>query len=291
MKLNSEEVLTPPRPAASVILLRDGDQGMEVLLLRRAGESNAFGGAYVFPGGKLDREDSEIDLLERLDTGLERLHSALGEPGTEVPIAAALFIAAIRETFEEAGVLLAPGIAQELTDLLSARQREGLSFADVLAESNQRLAASMMHPWSRWITPRVPSLTTKRFDTRFFVAEMPVGLEARHDQREATEAWWTSPRHALERYWAKEIVLAPPQIQSLAHLSRHDSVASAIAEAGSRPPPTIEPEPFEVDGNRVIAYPGDERHPVRERAMPGPSRLSFRNGRFEPEGGFDAFFN
>lgn len=290
MSLNQQEVLTPPRPAATVVLLRDSPSGLEVLLMRRHGESDVFGGVYVFPGGKLDRDDSDPDLLAHLDVAPERLHEALGESDVAVEIAAGLFVAALRETFEEAGILLAPGIAPETTAALGSRLREGFSFAEALSHTQLRLAASTVLPWSRWITPRVPSMTSKRFDTRFFVAEAPRGLVATHDDREATEALWIAPRAALERYWERAMVLAPPQIQSLAHLARHASVADVFLEARSRRPPVINPEPFDVDGIRVIAYPGDERHPVRERALPGPTRLSYREGRFEPEGGFEAFF-
>jgi hypothetical protein len=133
-------------------------------------------------------------------------------------------------------------------------------------------------------------MTSKRFDTRFFVAEAPRGLVAIHDNHEATEALWISPRAALERYWERAMVLAPPQILSLAHLARHASVADVFRETRTRRPPVIQPEPFDVEGIRVIAYPGDERHPVRERALPGPTRLAYREGRFEPDGGFEAFF-
>ncbi len=290
MNPNHQEVRTPVRPAATVVLLRDAADGLEVLLLRRHGESDVLGGAYVFPGGKLDREDSEPELLAHLDVDPPRLHAALGEPDLDVESAAGLFVAACRETFEEAGILLAPGIAPAMIEALYARVREGYSFSEALAESALRLAASTMLPWSRWITPRVPSMTNKRFDTRFFVAEVPAGLIARHDEREATESLWITPRAALRRYWEREIVFAPPQIQSLAHLARHASVADVFAEASRRPPPVIQPEPFDEDGIRVIAYPGDERHPERVRAMPGPTRLAYREGRFEPEGGFEAFF-
>ena len=290
MSLNQQEVLTPPRPAASVVLLRDSPSGLEVLLLRRHGESDAFGGAYVFPGGKLDRDDSEPELLAHLDVAPDRLPAARGEPAVGGATAAGLFVAALRETFEEAGILLAPGIGPDTTAALGTRLREGLSFAEALALTRLRLAASSVFPWSRWITPRVPSMTSKRFDTRFFVAETPRGLVAVHDNREAVEALWISPRAALERYWARAMVLAPPQIQSLAHLARHASVSDVFREARSRRPPVIRPEPYEVDGIRVIAYPGDARHPVRERAFPGPTRLSYREGRFEPEGGFEGFF-
>ena len=88
----------------------------------------------------------------------------------------------------------------------------------------------------------------------------------------------------------KEIDLAPPQIQSLAHLARHRTVADVIREARLRPPPVIRPEPFEENGTRVLAYPGDPRHPERTRALPGPTRLIHRAGRFEPIEGFEAFF-
>lgn len=113
---------------------------------------------------------------------------------------------------------------------------------------------------------------------------------AAHDNVEATESAWLQPRTALQQYWDREIELAPPQIMSLAQLSRHATVASAMAEAASRPPPVIMPEAFNQDGERVICYPGDAQHSVRARAMPGPSRLFWRNKRFEAEGGFNALF-
>lgn len=290
MDPNTLEVLTPPRHAATVVMLRDAPSGLEVLLMRRHGESDVFGGAYVFPGGKLDREDSDPDLLAHLDVEPHRLHEALGEPDVGVDVAAGLFVAALRETFEEAGILLSPGIAPETAAEVGRRLREGFSFGEGLAQARLQLAASAVLPWVRWITPRIPSMTNKRFDTRFFVAEAPEGHVATHDDREATEALWISPRLALERYWRREIVLAPPQIQSLAHLARHQRVAQVFDEARRKRPPVIEPEPFDVDGMRVIAYPGDERHPVRSRALPGPTRLSYRDGRFEPDGGFEGFF-
>ena len=98
------------------------------------------------------------------------------------------------------------------------------------------------------------------------------------------------PRAALEQYRDGSIELAPPQIMSLAHLARHATVDSAMAQARLRPPPMVLPEPFEHEGSRIICYPGDERHSVRERALPGPTRLHYRDGRFEPAGGFASLF-
>ena len=97
-------------------------------------------------------------------------------------------------------------------------------------------------------------------------------------------------RQALQQYWAGQIELAPPQIMSLAHLARHPAVDSVLSAARGRRPPVIQPEPFDHEGQRVICYPGDTRHSVREQALPGPTRLSFRNKRFEPDAGFEALF-
>ncbi len=289
MELNEIEVTTPPRPAATVVLLRDADGGPEVLLIRRHGLSDVLGGAYVFPGGKLDDADGGA-ILGRVDAPAERLHAARGEPELAPAAAAALFVAAARETFEECGILLADGIDAALAARAAGRAREGLGFADLIGEMGLQLRTSGLVPWTRWITPRVPSVMRKRFDTRFFLAQLPEGLEAKHDEHEATEAVWLRPREALERYWRREIEMAPPQIQSLAHLARHSRVADVLGEAMERRPPLIEPEPFDEDGVRVIAYPGDPRHPVAQRAMPGPLRLRHMKGRFEPFDGFEALF-
>src|SRR5262249_31762302 len=123
-----------------------------------------------------------------------------------------------------------------------------------------------------------------------FLARLPQGQHARHDDHETTDSAWLAPREALRRYWAHDIELAPPQIMSLAYLSRHATAGYALADARSRKPPLIEPEPFEHQGVRIICYPGDERHPLRERALPGPTRLQWAGGRFEPPGGFDSLF-
>lgn len=277
------------RAAASILMLRDGEAGLEVFLLRRHGRSAILGGAYVFPGGKVDEDDSEPALLARLDLPAEVLHANLNEPELGVRDAAAIHMAALREVFEEAGVLYA-GAADSVHTAAAARLlSEGCSFAQVLATLALRLEASRLHPWSRWITPAENQLG-RRFDTRFFVARVPAGQEPRHDQHEATESVWLTPRAALTRYWDRAIELVPPQIMSLVQLARHDSVASVLAQARERQPPLIEPHPFEQEGMRVVCYPGDARHSLRERALVGPTRLQLRSRRYEPPGGFEAFF-
>jgi 8-oxo-dGTP pyrophosphatase MutT (NUDIX family) len=246
-----------PRDAASVVLLRDAVAGgLEVFMLRRGGSSTVMNDAYVFPGGKVDPEDAAAERLAEL--GLAGLAAQLlGEPDLDAPLAASLFVAACRETFEETGVQV------QARDLI---------------------------PLSRWITPKVPAMMRKRFDTRFFLACLPSGATATHDGQEADASAWYSPREALERYRDREIMLAPPQIMTLAGLVSSKNFAQLREHLREHSPRLIEPLSVQSGKQRVMVYPGDERHPVRERAMPGPTALVFRDDRFEPESGFEQFF-
>ncbi|MBW0170445.1 MAG: NUDIX hydrolase [Hydrogenophaga sp.] len=285
--INSEEVLTPPVPSATVMVVRDGPAGLEVLLVRRHGNSGVLGGVHVFPGGKLDAADRLVDPAA-LDRPAVACRDSLGEPGLGLDTAVGLHVAALRETFEECGLLL--GVADGAAHVRPLRERTaaGTAFSAVLQDLGLPLNTACVQPWSRWVTPRVPSVTNKRFDTRFFVAAAPDGQDVEHCAREATEAVWLSPRVALERYWAGEIDLAPPQIMSLSQLHRCADAAQVMAAARSRPPALIEPEPFDEEGRRVICYPGDPAHRLSKRVWPGPTRLVHRNQRFEPEGGLAA---
>jgi len=240
-----------------VVLLRDDrGQGLEVFLLRRHTASAVLGGAYVFPGGKLDDADCTPEACAPFQAEAPHWHHQLGEAQLAVAQAVGLYLAATREVREECGLVLLP----------------------------QHLI-----PWSRWITPKQPSVTNRRFDTRFFVAALPPGQEPVHDDVEAIESLWLTPRDALRRFWAQDLSLAPPQIMTLVSLVAHDTVASALDWAHARRPATILPEPFDDEaGVRTICYPGDARHSVRARAFAGPTRLRFVDGRFEPEGGLTA---
>lgn len=286
--MNSEEVLTPPVDAATVMVVRDSPSGLEVLLVRRHGNSGVLGGAHVFPGGKLDADDQRVDpsTLERLASTCQ---AALDEAGLAAPTALGLHVAALRETFEECGLLL--GVPQGASHVQAVRERTaaGEPFARALQSLGLPLDTSCVLPWSRWVTPRKPAMMNKRFDTRFFVAAAPQGQVVEHCVREATEAVWQSPRHWLERYWAGDVEMAPPQIMSLCHLAGLRDVAEVLATARSRRPALIEPQSFVQDEERVLCYPGDPAHSVAERAWPGPTRVVMRNHRFEPEGGLAGF--
>jgi 8-oxo-dGTP pyrophosphatase MutT (NUDIX family) len=278
---------SPLLPSATVLMVRDGPPGLECFLLKRHSLSDVLGDAYVFPGGKVDREDAA--LVDCLDMEPDALRAALGEEDLTAAQAAALHVAALREVFEETQVLYADVRAAQAREAWHA-MREGRGFDELVRALGVRLQASRIAPWTRWITPVVGGVIRKRFDARFFVATVPSGQEPVHDGREAVASVWVPPRTALEQYWRGEIDLAPPQIMTLAHVARLPDVAAVLAEARSRRPPTILPQSFGTLAERTVCYPGDPQHPVAERAMPGPTRLHYRNRRFEPDAGFEALF-
>ena len=260
--LNHQAVSEPPRPAASVILLRDHGAGIEAFLLERPQAASVMAGVWVFPGGKVDLEDhkarpDEDEALTKQKA--EHLRARLAHEIVDPVRTAAFMRAAQRETEEECAV---------------------------------RVPINAIEGWSRWITPRVPSMSTKRFDTFFFLAALPEGEVARHDGEESVQGLWATPIEALDRYWKQEIMLAPPQIMTLVELSQFSRVDDALEHARARLLPHIQPEPLEAqDGGRIVAYPGDEAHSISQALIAGPSRLVWRHGRFEPPGGqFEDFF-
>ena len=280
----------PSRDSASLVLLRDGADGIEVLLLRRHADTRVLGGVYVFPGGKLDPDDCSADALAALDLDAEVLRERLHEPDLPPEKAAGLHTAALRETLEESGLLLADGADAQARQALEDRLAAGEPLADAMAALGLRWQASAILPWARWITPDHPA-AGPRFDPRFFLARLPAGQQARHDGYEATEAVWLTPRAALERHATRELDLVPPQLMSLVQLCRHADVASAWNEALAARPPRIQPEACEVDGERIVCYPGDPLHSIPERALLGPTRLRWLQRRFEPIGGFASWFD
>ena len=278
-----------PRDAATVLLLRDAPAGFEVFMVKRSGLSDVLGEAHVFPGGKVDAADGSPEMLARVH-GLASLDiAALGE---DIPQAraASMFVAAARETFEEAGVLLARGVSAGVNAVLdNARAQEVAAararlnakepFATVLASINADLDAAALVPWVRWVTP---ALLSRRFDARFFLARAPAGQIAQHDDYEATHSEWLRPQDAIARWAQDDIKLAPPTYMSLQHLALFDSIDAALADARARHPPVIQPHGFEVDGVRTLALPGDAQHGVATAAIPGPVRLRYDGGRYVP---------
>ncbi len=297
MQLNSEIITTPPRASATVVLLRDEPQkGLQVFLLRRHQASAVLGGAFVFPGGKLDDADCASDLYPYLDVSPQALHRALGESDLSHRMATGLYVAAVREVLEECGVLYARVCdSQALAHAAEQRQHwqqalhGGQNFVNVLRSAALCIDTQHLVPWSRWITPVQPSVTNRRFDTRFFVAALPQGQQPIHDNIEAIDSVWLTPRDALTRYWAGDLPLAPPQIMTLVSLLPHGDTGGVLQAANAQTPPKVLPEAFDDQGVRTLCYPGDPRHSVAQRAMRGPTRLRFVAGRFEPTAGFEEF--
>lgn len=275
-----------PQAAASVLMVRDGEAGLEVYLLRRHERSSVLGGAWVFPGGKVDAADADPLLRAHIDLSPDELQARLGEAELNPTEAAALHVAAAREVFEECGVLFAHGPAAQLP-LQAARDGD---FGALLRTHGLRLNTGTLRPWSRWVTPaQALFVKTRRFDTRFFIAALPGGQQAVPDAHEAVDGRWFTPRDALGQYWAGQVLLVPPQLMSLAHLAGYTDTATLLAAAAVRQPHCVRPEVFEHAGARAIAYPGDPLHPQPERVMPGPLRLLQRGERMEPPGGFAEF--
>lgn len=290
MDLTTPTPAVVPKAAATLILVRDGAAGPEVLMLKRHGLSDVLGEAHVFPGGKVDADDISDQALALIEESPDRLRLRLAEPACDDRTAAALFVAAIREAVEESSILMALNAGPAEAEAALARLRAGTPFMRVLEDLRITLATSQLLPWSRWITPNRPELQRKRFDARFFVARAPADAAALHDGHETTEAVWMNARQALERNWAREISLAPPQIMTLVHLARYADVEGILREARSRSPFLIEPHLADTPEGTWLCYPGDPLHPVRDRVMPGPLRFGVRDKRYEPVGGFEAFF-
>lgn len=261
----------PIRDAATVVLLRRGADGLETFMVCRHKKSGFMGGVHVFPGGKLDDEDRAAPLLERLvGEDLTSIAHRMNEPDAER--AAGLMIAAVRETFEEAGLVL--GTCRKGCDLARERQQlhEGAPFSGFASTASLSVDPHTLIPYARWVTPEVESY---RFDTRFFVAIAPDGQEATHDGTETTSAAWLRPGQALKQMRDNTIELAPPTLRTLEWLADFQHPEDALQDAASRPPPLIRPKVIVQEDGWFLALPGDPAHPEPKQVIAGPTRLIF----------------
>ncbi len=248
-----------PRDAATVILVRDGADGVEVFFVKRHADVRFMGGAFVFPGGKLDPGDSSREIVA--DLGDEECAARLGERDNHN--ARALHVAAARECFEESGVLLSKERhAQDaLAKARHALDVEKRAFASVLAELGATLCLANMVPFSRWVTPRGE---TRRFDARFFIAAVDASTLASHDTRETVASVWLSPREALARAARQEIVLVPPTYRTVALLALATSARHALT-LSCAPGERLEPVVRARESGFEILLPDDDEHPDHQR--------------------------
>lgn len=250
-----------PRHAATVVLLRDRSDGagVEAYLLRRA-RSMAFApGAYVFPGGSVDPRDAD------------RTVGWAGPPpaewasllDTDASLARALVCAAVRETFEESGVLLAGPTSDTVVEDTRGEAWEAarralldrsLPFGELLERRGLVLRADLLRPWAHWVTPE---FEPRRYDTHFFVAALPGGQRARDVGGEADRVAWMRPPDALDAYRRGELVLLPPTVATLAELAEVAGVAEALAAGSGCDLSPRMPKPVLSDEGAYLLLPGD----------------------------------
>lgn len=283
----------PLRDAATVIIVRHRGEGpFEIFLMRRHSNQSFMGGAFVFPGGRLDEADCDPVLcphMEGLTPGMAgRL---LQEPDIPEGKALGLYVAAVRETFEETGVLLAcdsSGQRIDWTDAGTAERFRGhrralhereTTLLEIAQQENLRFTMDRLIPYAHWITPDIES---KRFDTRFFLAWLPDSQIPVHDNQELTESRWITPGEALTLHGRKEVLLMPPTLKTMEELSACRSAAELFTATKHRVIRAILPQPFSGQGTFGIKLPHDSEYNLagyKQPERPGdPSRIVMENG-------------
>ncbi len=253
-----------PRPAATVITLRDGPDGFEVLMLRRNLNSDFVGGAYVFPGGGVDESDAGPS-AQRLALGVGDAEASrrlnLDSGGL------AYYVACLRELFEEAGLLVAcdengePRLFDDASTVrrMAAHRRDvnagSLGFVEMMEREGLCLDLRGLEYVAHWVTPVGPP---RRFDTRFFVALAPEGQIATHDAGETVADQWVRPIDALEAHARGELEMIFPTIRNLEAIAHFTTSREVLDYAKSLVDiPRTEPRIVERDGEIVILLPGD----------------------------------
>jgi 8-oxo-dGTP pyrophosphatase MutT (NUDIX family) len=237
-----------PRDAATVVLLRDGDAGIEAWLLTRIRQLVFAGGMAVFPGGRVDAADADLPFA---DAALPDAPTRTG--GSDVQ-ARAIVGAAIRELFEETGVLLSTPIAD-----LRARRAEveagTLDFGALLRSHGLVADPAPLRPWSRWVTP---AGEVRRYDARFFVCALPDGAEPADVTTESASAAWFGVAAAIEQAQRGELGLLPPTLVTLSSIAEFAAVDEVLAAAGERSLEPVQPV-IRLDGDDLRVELSDGR--------------------------------
>jgi 8-oxo-dGTP pyrophosphatase MutT (NUDIX family) len=266
--LSGESIPAVPRDAATVMLLRSSAEkhsahGLEVYMLRRQASMAFAPGAYVFPGGSVDARDADEEVAWTGPDAAEWGRIFDAPPA----LARALVCAAVRETFEESGVLLAGESADSVVADTTSDDWEAdrhalldrsISLAELLARRSLVLRADLLRPWSRWITPVIEP---RRFDTRFFAAALPAGQRTRDVGGEASEVAWVVPAQALQAGERGEIRLFPPTAVTLSELAACGNLETVLT--GPRLVAPIIPEVQLREGAVWLTVPGLSKLPSR----------------------------
>ena len=254
----------PAKQASTLILMRPYPLGVEIFMVERAKTMAFAGGMMAFPGGKVDDADLALAENAELASGFDALDA----------VDAAARVAAIRETFEEAGVLITDGppVDAALRDHWRPRiVTHEEAFADFLALTGQRLRADRLTPWSHWCPPM--GLEKRRYDTRFYLATMPDGEEAVHDGSESVTSHWVRASDALARADAGETSIIFPTRRNLERLAQHDAVDALVRHALAHPVTLVQPVIEQREDGPYLCIPEGIGFPVTaeklDRAMRG----------------------
>jgi 8-oxo-dGTP pyrophosphatase MutT (NUDIX family) len=246
-----------PRPAATVVLLRDGDAGPEALLLRRHGRSGFAAGAWVFPGGMVDADDAGPAVAEAMD-GPTADEWARRLELDDASVALAFVASAVREAFEETGILLAhvrAGMDEERLDGLRRSLLAGeMGLGEMARDEGLRLAGGDLLYIAHWITPEPEP---RRYDTRFFLATVPGDAVCTPHAAEMTDARWMAPADAVAAFERGEMKLLPPTVHTLRRLAGFASVAAVRAALADAPVPAILPVMHRRANGVAIEFPAD----------------------------------
>lgn len=231
------------RDAATVVLLRDRADGLEAWLLTRVTQMVFAGGMTVFPGGRVDDADAALPFTAGAGT------ETASRFGCDETMARALLGAAVRETFEETGVLLTVPAA-DLSDARTDVEARRIGFGELLRAHGLVVDADALQPWARWVTP---AGEVRRYDTRFFIGAQPDGVEAQNVTTESSEASWVGVGTAFEQAQRGERGMLPPTIATLASLVPFSTVAEAMAAAVTRPLEAVRPNLRMTEDDRLVA--------------------------------------
>lgn len=266
---------TPPKAAATVIVLREAPAGLEVFCVVRNPRSGFLGGAVVFPGGKVDADDGDAGFAEGGEAAIDPRVAAVAGPDAS---ASALLVAAARESLEEAGLVPTSAPPASVEAVRAALDRKEPFLASLRAHG-VRLELQRLVPFARWVTPEAEP---RRFDARFFLMAHPAGQVARPCQTETTQGFWATAAELLARFEAGAVQLAPPTTRCLELLAPIRELGEAFALAARQ---SLEPIcPTFVPGDPpCLALPGDPAHAVPVARVAGPTRFVLRDGRFVSE--------
>ena len=231
------EHIPEPEPAATLVLVRENQERLQVYLIKRSSQSGFMAGMYVFPGGTVDQGDYDERLWKKRARSAERQISHLLTDDISVSNAAASASAAIRECLEEAGVFLAQTDSQHtqklkrITGQAQSSERKSGWFSHAVQTDEWRLDIGALQTWSHWVTP--PQMK-RRYDTRFFLGTMPSGQTCRPDGREATDGVWVTPAEALEKNLKGRLPLSPPTLVTFQQMLPYERTDDLLRAAGFR---------------------------------------------------------